>query len=108
MQLSISIKLTSPSVAPVIAMTVVSLGMSVVAEFSSASWVISSTGSVILKSLTLPEFIQPIVPFSQYDGLSLDGVPPDRVDSTKPIVSSFQLRGIRPISYSTINPPDDL
>src|SRR2546428_9536254 len=108
MQLSISMKLTSPSVAPVIAITVVSLGMSVVADFSTASLVMNSTGSVILKSLTLPELIQPIAPFSQYDGLSLDGVPPDCVDSTNPIFSSFQLRGMGPISDSTINPPDDL
>src|SRR5947208_12309543 len=77
----ISVTLTCPRVAPVIARTVLRRGNSLVAEFSKASSVIHSDGSIMRNSLVFPELIQAIVPLVQYSRLAREGVPPRKVES---------------------------
>ena len=80
--------LTCPSVAPVMANTIVFAGNNLVVERFKPSSVIYSLGDVILKRLTSLEFIQEILPF-QYSGLARLGVPPNKHSQTSPSLHSL-------------------
>src|SRR5258706_4525114 len=102
-QVSISVKLTCPSVAPVIAIIVVRDGRSFVADDSRPAYVIVSHGCTAQNSLTLQEFIHGMLP-PQYDGSSREGVPPRRVVDSLAIFEMRHPSGISPSSESWNRP----
>src|SRR5437899_11934713 len=95
-QHSISVTLTCPRVAQVIARTVVRRGNRLVAEFSKASLVIHSEGSIIRNSFVFPELIQARAPLVQYSGFAREGVPPRTGFSFVPTVATDEPNGMRP------------
>src|SRR5438105_6771145 len=99
-QHAISVRLTCPSVAPVMATTVVLWGSHLAADRLTASSVMYSLPEMIRNSFTLPELIQGTVPPDQNDGSEREGVPPNNVFALSPRRTICHPEGILPMAVS--------